>query len=204
MRKADKRKQLLEGMTHSTKVRWAAKGKTVYAQNEAGFDDYTKPTGFEVERWGFYYKSYPSNEVRWLSPDDLDFLGRRDQKPTGEEDQEVALAYVLFKCITHSDGQVYTRERANRSWFIRFAVEAGFTSQEAEAVLFDIVKSSRIAHLCGLLADHAGIGDLPLTTIEGTIPSAHKMEEVKKVPFSQLILNRMNKHKETRFKDMDG
>ena len=204
MRKADKRKQLLGGMTEATKVRWSAKGKTVYAKNEAGFNDYAKPCGFEVERWGFYFKSHPENEVVWLSNEELEHLGRREEMPTGEEDQEVALAYSLFKCITHSDGQVYTRDRANKSWFIRFAVEVGFTSGEAEAVLYDNAKWSKIAHLCGVLANQAGIENLPSTTLKMEIPSAHKMEEAKKVSFAQLIMNRMSKHKDTRFKDIDA
>jgi len=204
MRKIDKRKQLLPGMTSTTKVRWSCKGKTVYAVTEQGFPDYSKATGFEVERYGFYFKSHPDNEVVWLSDDNLDYLGRRDDKPTSDADQEVALAYALFKCITNSDGQDYTRDRANKSYFIRYAVEVGFTSGEAEAVLYDSYRWAKIAQTCKMMAQQAQITNLPSTTLEMKIPSAHKMEEAKKVPFAQLILNRMSKHKDTRFKDIDA
>ena len=203
MRKADKKRQLLPGMTPSTKVRWAAKGKTVYAETTAGLPDYTKPTGFEVERWGFYYKSHPDNKIVWLEGSDLSYLGRREEKPTSNEDQEVAFAYCLFKCLTHSDGQAYTRERANKSWFIRFSVEVGFTPAEAEAALYNRDQWSGIVYMCKALAAHAGIEDFPITEISRDIPSQHKMQDAKKVPFAQLILNRMSKHKDTRFRDID-
>lgn len=204
MRKADKRKQLLDGMTDSTKIRWACKGATTYAESDGGLLDYSKPTGFNVERWGFYFKHEKTNEVIWLSSDHLDFLGRKETKPTSQDDQNVAFAYALFKCITHSDGKVYTRERANKSWFIRYSVEAGFTSDEAEALLYNKSEWLKVVDLCRLLASSAGIKDLPSTSISYDIPHSHKMEEVKKVPFAQLILNRISKHKDTRFRDIDG
>lgn len=204
MKKADKRKRLLPGMTETTKIRWAAKGKTTYGELPSGLPDYSKPTGFDVEHWGFYFKHSDTNEVVWLAYHELEFLGRRDPKPTSQEDEIVALAYSWFKCLSYSDGTAYTGERANRSWFIRYAVEQGFSTDEAEAVIYDLPKWLEIHETCLLMADQAGITDLPDVRISRAIPSSHKMEEAKGVPFAQLILNRMSKHKETRFKDIDG
>tara|TARA_R100000030_G_scaffold100407_1_gene93352 strand:+ start:820 stop:1434 length:615 start_codon:yes stop_codon:yes gene_type:complete len=203
MKKADKRKRRLQGMSESTKIRWAAEGKTTYEVQPNGLTDYSKPTGFRVERWGFYFKHDQTNEVTWLSDADLDYLGRREVKPTGQADQKTAFAYVLFKCATHSDGKAYTGERLNISWFTRFAVESGFTASEA----LECVNSrwfSEVKDLCAVMAESVGITNLPSLQLNHQIPSSHKMEHAKNVPFAQLILNRMSKHADTRFKDIDA
>lgn len=203
MKKADKRKRRLQGMSESTKIRWAAEGKTTYEVQPNGLTDYSKPTGFKVERWGFYFKHDQTNEVRWLSDADLDYLGRREVKPTSHADQKTALAYVLFKCATHSDGKGYTGKRLNISWFTRFAVESGFTASEAGEFV-ESLWFSEVQQLCALMAESVGITNLPNLQLSGEIPSSHRMEPAKNVPFAQLILNRMSKHADTRFKDIDA
>ena len=203
MRKADKRKRRLQGMSESTKIRWAGEGKTTYEVKPSGLVDYSKPIGFKVERWGFYFKHDQTNEVTWLSDEDLDYLGRRDTKPTSQADQKTALAYALFKCATHSDGQAYTGERLNISWFTRFAVESGFTASEALECAGSLW-FTEIQNLCSLMAQSVGVTNLPPLQLNHQIPPSHKMEHAKTVPYAQLILNRMQKHKETRFKDIDA
>ena len=68
----------------------------------------------------------------------------------------------------------------------------------------DTLWFSEIQQLCLLMAQSVGVTNLPPLQLNHRIPSSHKMEHAKTVPYAQLILNRMQKHKETRFRDIDA